>query len=646
MNGMESFFAALALGIIFLVLLYISKDITSSIFLALLTIPALFLLIERTSQFLTVDELGIMADTLSRSLHTWNMGPFKISFICMQPFVAVSGLLAPDMGQMVIKGAHWFAGFCVFIWGFASLAESFSDSQNKALFFIICIYTLLLLPSTVLALKIYNYDLLSLAFGALAVIYLLSAIQKQDTRKSALSIVFSTLAAHEKFIATPILLVSIIVHSSLTAQRYQKYRNLLTRIWVGVSQSFGIFVIVGCLIILLGGAAINFNYQGLNFYSIFDPAILIWWPLLKRGVANYHNLFYIITILLFSTYLTTLLFIKMLSVTKFITISNYLFKYIYTLNTIILSLAIILGIYGTYLVHLYWAPFYNPSIGNYIPPDINTINNTIWHFDSANIVTHYMNFILYAYSRYINSIPSIILQSYFTLRITFLKKASMVMEREIILFFMLLTPLLYGLTQIPVSLRYFNLWLFLLVMTMLIDVTSQVQLGRQKKYIFIIILLLIIEIYPFRPLMAPFRPFWHFASSIDNIPRPGRLTSAPWWGWGEEQMLAAKEIEKDAARHNYSENLIIYCNYPGKYLRINDKKITVYCPDWWHEKFPTPEAKYTKNEYFLLSRIGCILEYPPFFPEGIEPLFTIKFRGYIQAWVFRGDLLSAAGFKF
>jgi hypothetical protein len=58
-----------------------------------------------------------------------------------------------------------------------------------------------------------------------------------------------------------------------------------------------------------------------------------------------------------------------------------------------------------------------------------------------------------------------------------------------------------------------------------------------------------------------------------------------------------------------------------------------------------PPPRYTEHEYFLLNRLGCVQQVPPSFPEKVKPVFTIGFRGYTQAWVFRGDQLRGAGYK-
>ena len=60
--------------------------------------------------------------------------------------------------------------------------------------------------------------------------------------------------------------------------------------------------------------------------------------------------------------------------------------------------------------------------------------------------------------------------------------------------------------------------------------------------------------------------------------------------------------------------------------------------------FGQREFRYTNNDYYIFSRNGVsCYPYIPF-PSGVKPLFTVADRGFVKAWVFRGNDLAAQGF--
>ena len=68
----------------------------------------------------------------------------------------------------------------------------------------------LLLPTNVLAFKVFNYDKLSMLLGVIALLYIAIAWRQSRSTPAAVGIVTSCLAAQEKLVASPIVLIAIV----------------------------------------------------------------------------------------------------------------------------------------------------------------------------------------------------------------------------------------------------------------------------------------------------------------------------------------------------------------------------------------------------------------------------------------------------
>jgi hypothetical protein len=644
MNLPEALCGVLALAAILGFLFASARNLRWSLLGVLASVPAVFLSLEMMSQFLSVDEILIMDDTLAQRLVTWRLGGFKVSHVLTQPLAGLLRFLPQSLLESAVKAAHWLAGFLILIWGYALLSESFAGVKQRIIFFILCMYVLLLSPATVLALKIFNYDLLSLAWGSLAVIYLLLALSQNNVKKSLAAVICATLAAQEKFIASPALVAALLVHPYLVARNYKDGARVFRGILSGVLQGLAAYTLVGLALVFLAAGAQGWRFGRFKPAAVFDPLILLLSPFLKKHVGWWPHILYLLPLLIFFLGAGAYCALKIGSSKKLTGYLPPLERYLHNGNTIFLLGAITVGMIGTYTVHLYWGPFFLPDPGNYVPS--YWINATFWHFNAKTLAGHLASYITYGYAIFISSIPTVVLAGCVAFRISSRGRARLDVKREVMLCAILLIPALHGLTQTPVSMRYFNLWLYLFLMATLLDLTANVDLTKYRWLVTLFIVMLVLELIPFRPLLAPFRPVWHRTGAADEIPRPGVLASARWWGWGEEQMLAAKVLEKTVLPHENSPRIALYCNYPGKYLGPPGSKIDVYSfYPGVVERMGGPPPRYTEHEYFLLNRLGCVQQVPPSFPEKVKPVFTIGFRGYTQAWVFRGDQLRGAGYK-
>ena len=105
-------------------------------------------------------------------------------------------------------------------------------------------------------------------------------------------------------------------------------------------------------------------------------------------------------------------------------------------------------------------------------------------------------------------------------------------------------------------------------------------------------------------------------------------------------MLAGRIIE-DGCEPEKCAEYRLHTSYPGIWLDpqySNMGKVRIYTQ-------PGIELKYTENDFYIVTR-SSVIQNTTKFPEGIEPFAVVNVSGYVQSYVFRGDVLANAGFRF
>jgi hypothetical protein len=146
-------------------------------------------------------------------------------------------------------------------------------------------------------------------------------------------------------------------------------------------------------------------------------------------------------------------------------------------------------------------------------------------------------------------------------------------------------------------------------------------------------LLLVIEIFPFRPIYGAFRPLWsNYSDNFNKNPIIGQINTA-WLGWGEEGFLLGKQIEKRLAPQllKTGESIHIYQVYSGVWL---------VPPNFIQSETRSDQPKLTKSDYYIINRSSIVQGYSSPFKD-LEPILVLSYRGYIQAWLYRGDQLKS-----
>jgi hypothetical protein len=201
-------------SILFIYLWRSSHQVKSASIVTLAIVPALYLSIRTTSQFLTFDEIYIIREAADLDFHyvnQWYAGANRTTdtfFGALSRMIRASFSLSDTHLKMALKLAHFAAGFLVLLlihrlgWLWVSASGRFRTWT------ILIFYGTLLLPVSAVAFKVFNYDLLSMTLGTAALLFLAAAFREKRSLYALLSVVSSYLAAQEKLSASPILLFS------------------------------------------------------------------------------------------------------------------------------------------------------------------------------------------------------------------------------------------------------------------------------------------------------------------------------------------------------------------------------------------------------------------------------------------------------
>jgi hypothetical protein len=699
------FFAQLRLGMMnpaelvtfywaaFVLVLFIRWQLKSwrkAIIIALLCLLPLYLSIERNSQFTGLDETIREAYYLdSATLNQWMMGAFRVSDSLFGPVMFAIRHTFPALpevqGLIFLKNLHWLTCFTLILWILHILKQFYLPNSRRELFFCCFIWIALLLPTNAYSMKIVHYEFIALGLGVIALLYSLSSIENGDDKLALFGLIASILAANEKLSASPILLFCAAVFIWIRTGR-QKI-DPLKFLWALVV----VLMLVGGLGFLLYfsvGMLRGGNFPS-TFLSIFDP-LMLWVVMILSSISGSldlgieiitQNRFTIPGVAIALTVIALLALILRIFQKSFTVNSKWGLKASLILNRynfLAVLAVLVIGVCSTYLVQVYFAP-YTPILPGYWKGGAS-FNEVFWHFGALSQWQHLLSFIGYSYASFVNAVPSILWILYLATTIVawfFCRYSIPDWRCEVLLFFSLLMPLGFGLGQIPNYQKYYNIGLFLAAIVVLLKFCTYLENIKYWKATLIggaCAALLVLEVAPFAPVYAPFRPFWS-NRYVGQTQIVGNLAVPPWMGAQEDTMLAGKELERRCRLlSNYTlndvpcESIVLYSAYYGDWLEP-DTGIKTSGQKLWmvHKDDVPPELLSAKdysrstNIYQVINRLAvvqacplptsaqsikwCIPVYFMMPYPGVTPEFSIIFRGFTEAWVFRLDRLWQAGYR-
>ena len=624
---------------------------------------ALLLSVSEVTQFMTLDETaiaGALRNPLDRNIvSTWVQGGSHTANLIWIPIART--LLAmpasPATIDAALKGAHWLLGMGLVLCIIAnSLALVSWPLQEKLWLALALASVLLVLPVDNLALKTLNYDLISLFGGTAAILFVARGYFESNARLFWMGLLVAALAAQEKLNASLILLVLCLVVGVLEgaacrlhpvkAAVFATLKAMLLALAVSLaSYSIAAISLIGdpALTVLLKTLPLFMElltvwvYAPLRFVfgigdALADPAVRSW----------------------YSWVATALTFILLPIVAAFVvaTRSSFLaiFAWLPRCSRVIFPAGMLVlvatGIAGLHFVAPFLAPMV-PIEGAQVT--IGAINGSQLHFGTHSAAAHRVAAVGFAYGVFIAAFPTALLVAATATAIRLAWRPRAAPFFDLMFVIAVVTPGILALMNTPTFNRYLNLpilWSAIVMVVRMVEVWTPVMQGRRLAWLAwpAVAILMIVEIAPFRPLYAAFRPITVNYPEAD-LPTAGHLNFS-WTGWGEETVLAGKLIDEA-------------CGKDGQLAGVDCASIgiwSVYNARWFSKPgvkvhqigggFVTGDAWPAGTDiYYVINRqliAGGLLRTFP----NIKPDFVVRYRGFTMAWVFRGDRLKSAGYRF
>lgn len=337
------------------------------------------------------------------------------------------------------------------------------------------------MPVDNLALKTLNYDLISLFGGVLAVLLVARAYSERRPRFLWLGIVVAALAAQEKLNASPILLVLCVVVGVRLAWSWRS-----DRAWVAATAT-----LMG-----MGNAmadpAVRLDYDWVALgLTVALPAAAAF---IVGGGARWLRV--------------------MARVGR-------LFAWCFPIGVAVMVTA---GVTSLCDVTPFWAPMVplDPSLIT-----VGAINGTQLHFGAHSAMGHRLYAVRFAYGVFLTAMPTalIVVAVATALRLTWRPRASWLFDGLFAI--AVATPGLLALLNTATFNRYLNLPILLVMIVIVargVEVWAPILLPRRAGAWAVagVLLAILLEVAPFRPLYAAFRPIMvNYAGAA--TPTPGHL---------------------------------------------------------------------------------------------------------------------------
>jgi len=666
MNFIEVILFFLSLGIIFYVILKEINSLKISILVTVLLAPPLLLSLEGTTQFEKAF-LGPFYEEVINIEHSdmqqWYMTSLRITDASIGSLISIFKTytyvgMTMDFNELKIlaKAIHWFLGFLIIIVIYKIISQHYIIEKQKIIYSIIFFYSILLLPINILALKIFNYDLLSMLLGALAIVLLLIAIEKEDDRYAFAGIIISTLASQEKVIAGPIVFVACIIFTYIKLVKFKEISYVKSFYYSCYSIFVAFLTILTTFLIV---AIIARDGLVIDFKSLFSP-IIRHWGIVVRAIAGggygdaaaafpmLNKLLLLFTILAVGFIPIMLINMKGWVKHSFVLgIRNRL----PLINAIAIFLVFLTGILGTYLIKAFIHPYYPISEGDYFPPFTWNVIPVTTHFGAQTFFEHTISYIGHAYGIFINTIPSIYIALFiFVFWNKWYQNKELFWGFQILLLSIWGIPFLYALTSTPILTRYFNLFTLLVILIVSLEFTKILNNYNAFKKWFLLIAFVIgltVEILPFRPVVGYFRPIWSNCCYSEALKTHHTIADGGL-GWtlggrNEEAMLIGQKLEKMINTRQIKEtNVRVYCIHCGHWLdNSNDlvQILSVSNNSKQPDELPKLISNMTKSDYLVIGRTNITFGITEMFKD-VKPFFTISNHGFVRAWVYRGDQLK------
>ena len=644
-NGLEILFGLFFLCFAGMWIRLSRKSIWRSVLLTILLSIPIAAVVERDTQFMTIDEAAVTDRLLmaeSRAHEQIAAGAFRTTLpVALHAVRAMEWAgVGEDRIRMVLKGGHWLIAAMLIFAIHTLIARIGKFDPFELPYFIVSLSCLFLLPVTNMAIKTFNYDSISMLGSVAALLLVCLAFTRHLPPKNSISlvaIVAATLAAQEKLSASPILCLALVAHAILSAQR-DSDRPMSAAV-LAIATGLCISVSVSTLFTLVYA----FGYPGALpspiWMGITDSfSSWTWIPLQilsgQGGGAvpsRYAAVGSAVVILLVAALLGAKFAVTRPSYLQFVP------KYIALLTLMGLSA----GLISTAILQPYWAPFHPSTI-----PESFVMNNIWLHFGFSSRWLTGVAYVGYAFEIMVVALPT------FTFTLLVVASILVVLHRReedhqacFMMAIALGLTLIGALLQVPIANRYLSIPLMLMTLAALLIVFTRVTRDFAVRMPNIVsaavssvcVLLLIWEVLPFRPFFGAFRPFWLNYTDA-NFAEPGRLNPS-WMGWGEERALLGKKFAGWCETEDRKcVGARIYHLYYGRWLPERQRSFVIH--NWADVVNKEPLGD---NDFYMFPRTRIVQGMPQ--PKS-KPVVVLAFRGYEMAWLYRGSDLAREDYRF
>jgi len=289
MSDFEWFLLAVLTIVHFFSLLYRRYTAFQAVIITFTSLPAFWLVLNSVTQVLTCDDSYLIYEIVNMPTgnleYSWRMGAFHTSIALYGPIlVALKAVMGftHDILMVIAKAMHCFWGIALFSIISDKSHKWLAPESSRLLFYISAFNLSMILPVVNLALHTINYDLLSMCLGVLAVLMLGQGWNSGKVKYYAGSVIIAALAAQEKLIASPVLIICTVMLSvKLTAfsgKLTEKIFSAFKASVISVASAVSVFVVSHSIVIVFRKGDIPAENLAA---MIFQPFLSVLWPLIR-----------------------------------------------------------------------------------------------------------------------------------------------------------------------------------------------------------------------------------------------------------------------------------------------------------------------------------------------------------------------------
>ncbi len=589
----------------------------------------LLLAVKGLTTFLTADEHTSLKEHAKLDediLRHWLQQSGRLSYMLTGTFFhwfpyewleTETGLEYQQFGKLF----HWAVGALVF-WKAIDLVQTRMVNRDgkrepwqTAVCYICLAAGVFLLPSTAIALKNYNYDLFSLCFAVLGAVYALIAFQNKSSGDGWKAVFFSSLGLLEKITVVPILAASLAVLAFAASERESREEKI-GKLAAGASLAAA------------GGIVLYTGVVFLNQYFVLE--------LLKQGKAPIQTLDH-------ALYMVVNRVPVVNSVIFSLSGNGYLRWLLFTvLMTVAVTAAAVLlhVLCRWYEQHKERADALSRTVVC-VGIGIFLLLGLLFAFLHVEYSDNKLIYLCYIIKNYLLTMPTL-LTAFSVLLLLGRKQYDGPVSTLwclMIATWVSLPTYLYLVRWNPTWLRYLNLFqgLYALLVTAAAMPVLYRVLTKRNVVAGTVCLAGVFHIWETAgsmPAFTYFAPCWYGLTTVGLEPEERELCVY----WGDNRAVLGQMILDYCEKNGMAEEPIqIYYGYVRGTWITQPSQVTIADEDW-NEEYAA--CSVTERDFYAIDvqsiQRGMVKDG---WPVGVEPVITVRYRGYVLARIYQGSQL-------